>query len=554
MIGDLQQLAPVAKDDEWEMLRPYYNSIFFFSSRALQQTTFITIELKHIYRQSDEKFISLLNQVRDNAIDNQILEELNKRYIPGFDPGNDDGYITLTTHNYQAQAINDKKLARLNASVHHFEARTEGEFPEYSYPTDYDLMIKTGAQVMFVKNDISREKLFYNGKIGVVVSLEDDVITVRCEGDYADIPVERAEWSNNRYTLHPETKEITETTIGRYIQFPLKLAWAITIHKSQGLTFEKAIIDANAAFAHGQVYVALSRCKTLEGLVLSSPIIQEGIRNDTSVKGFTEYASQHQPGMSELEASQIAFQQSLLVELFDFSFMQKRLNYCLKLIKEHENILLPDFVTAYHSMDKTLQEALVDVSHKFNPQIGRLLAGQPMVESNDALQERLRKAAAYFVETLSHQVLIPILDNAVETDNKEVKRQLKDSIENLQREAVVKIACFNASREGFYAKSYLEARAKSGIEKLVKSKKTELPNAVGDTASKEGVMQRLKNWRKSKAEEENLPLYMILPQKTLLELAEKQPASLLTLLKIKGMGKKKIAWFGDELLKVMHEE
>ena len=266
MIGDLQQLAPVVKDEDREIINKYYDSSFFFGSRALCSTDYVTIELKHIYRQNDQVFINLLNKVRDNHVDSDVLSELNKRYIPDFDPDSDGGYITLTTHNYQAQMLNDSKLEKLPGRPHSFKATIKDEFPEFSYPTASELILKEGAQVMFVKNDISRDKLFFNGKIGKVETFEDDIIVVKCPDDDFPIRVEMAEWQNMKYTLDEETKEIQETVIGTFTQYPLKLAWAITIHKSQGLTFDRAVIDACAAFAHGQVYVALSRCRTLNGL------------------------------------------------------------------------------------------------------------------------------------------------------------------------------------------------------------------------------------------------------------------------------------------------
>ena len=272
MIGDLQQLAPVVKDEDKEILGNYYDSYFFFGSRALASTDYVTIELKHIFRQSDQVFIDLLNKIRGNDVDQDVLNQLNLRYIPDFDPDSGGGYITLTTHNHQAQTLNDSKLEKLPGKIHSFKATVKDEFPELSFPNAMELTLKAGAQVMFVKNDLSGDKLFFNGKIGKVISFEDDIIVVKCPDDESSIRVERVEWQNVKFSINEETKEIEETVIGTFTQYPLKLAWAITIHKSQGLTFDRAVIDACDAFAHGQVYVALSRCRTLDGLVLSSRI------------------------------------------------------------------------------------------------------------------------------------------------------------------------------------------------------------------------------------------------------------------------------------------
>jgi hypothetical protein len=552
MIGDLQQLAPVAKDDEWDMLRPYYDTIFFFGSRALQKTNFTTIELKHIYRQSDQTFINLLNKVRDNQIDQEALNDLNKRHIQGFNPGNDEGYITLTTHNYQSQAINETKLKQLKGHAHRFKAIISGEFPEFSYPTDPELILKEGAQVMFVKNDISREKLFYNGKIGKITRINDDIVYVKCEGDYDVIPVEPAEWQNNKYAIDEQTKEITETPVGSFTQHPLKLAWAITIHKSQGLTFEKAIIDANAAFAHGQVYVALSRCKTMEGMVLSTPISHECIKSDVSVKGFSENAELNQPGEKELIASRIAYQQTLLSELLDFSQIQRRLGYCLKLIKENSNILLPVLAETFATMNDKLNSELTGVVNKFNPQVGQFLTANPMIEGNDALQERIKKANAYFAEKTDIVICQVLQNTEVETDNKEVKKLLKDNIENLYQEAFIKTVCFKACIQGFSVKSYLNAKAKAGIEKiqLKKAGKTPVMDHIPGS-SNSSLLQEIKTWRAAKADEEDLPVYMVLPQKTLYELIEKLPVTLRKLKEINGFGKKKVEKYGAEILEII---
>ena len=277
LIGDLQQLAPVVKEDEWALLKQHYASAFFFHSKALAATRYVMIELKHVYRQQDREFVDLLNRVRENRVDTAVLGMLNRRYIPDFKPSDEEGYITLTTHNHQAQRINDVKMAELSTRAYSFKAEVKDNFPTYSYPTEETLVLKQGAQVMFVKNDSSPEKRYYNGKIGKITAINDRSIEVVGKEDGLKIQVTPEEWTNTRYTLDEETREITETVEGTFKQYPLKTAWAITIHKSQGLTFERAIVDANAAFAHGQVYVALSRCTSLEGLVLKSKISSRDI-------------------------------------------------------------------------------------------------------------------------------------------------------------------------------------------------------------------------------------------------------------------------------------
>lgn len=555
MIGDLQQLPPVVKNDEWEMLRPYYDTLFFFGSKALLKTRFVGIELKHIYRQKDEAFINLLNKVRDNKIDTEALNALNKRYIPGFEYNDDEGYITLTTHNHQSQSINETKLNKLHNPAHTFTASVEGDFPEYSYPTDFKLVLKVGAQVMFVKNDISQEKLFYNGKIGKVTEIEEDIIYVKCDGDNSPISVEPAEWQNTKYSIDEQTKEIKENQVGKFTQYPLKLAWAITIHKSQGLTFEKAIIDANAAFAHGQVYVALSRCKTFEGLVLSSPIANNSIKSDQNVAGFSHAVEQNQPGEKELAELKIEYQHSLLAELFDFDPLLRRLNHILKIIRENSTVLLPGFGKVFSLMLDSINTELTGIADKFKSQIGQLLSVNPMVEGHVALQERIKKASIYFAEKTNKHICEILSAIEIETDNKAIKKLLKDSIENLISEAIIKTACFKSCTDGFNVRTYLEVKAKAAIEKeqVKRVSKTFAPTTVITGASNPILFEYLKTWRNSTAKELGLPVYMVLPQKTLFEVLDKMPVSVSELLKINGFGKKKVQSFGNEIIEIIRE-
>lgn len=554
MIGDLQQLAPVIKDDEWNILRPYYDTIFFFSSRALQKTHHISIELKHIYRQNDQAFIGLLNKIRDNKLDSQTLAELNKRHIPNFVPNEEDGYITLTTHNYQALELNQARLNKLKTKAHSFKAHIEGEFPEYSYPTEPDLTLKVGAQVMFVKNDTSYDKLYFNGKIGVVEEFDEDIIFVKCPEDKEAIAVHPAEWQNNKYTINEETKEITETVIGTFTQYPLKLAWAITIHKSQGLTFEKAIIDANAAFAHGQVYVALSRCKTLEGLVLSTPIGAHSIKTDTTVSSFIRQVEENPPKQEQLDNSRLAYQQSLLFDMFDFTPLQWRLNYCLKLVHEHQSILQSGFIEVFEHINKALKPDILDVAEKFRLQMQQFIAQGKEVETNDALQERVKKACPYFRDKLQAGIYEKLKQISVETDNKTVRKSISDAVTRLKDDTGIKLAVLSASSEGFQVKKYLEARAKAAID-LPEKKSTSARAEYSDSslASHPALYKTLKTWRNQKAEELGLPVYMILPQKTLTELTIQLPATSEELAAIRGFGKKKVKQIGREILNMIRD-
>ena len=552
MIGDLQQLAPVIKEDEWNLLKPYYDTVFFFSSMALRKTDYVSIELTHIFRQRDEIFIRLLNRVRDNNMDQQTLDELNKRYLPGFTSNDGDGYITLTTHNHQAHDLNETKLVKLSAKVHKFEATVTGEFPEFSYPTDSVLSIKEGAQVMFVKNDISRDKLYYNGKIGTVVNIGDDTIRVKCIGDEDEIVVGAVEWQNTKYSIDEVTKEIKETIIGTFSQVPLKLAWAITIHKSQGLTFEKAIIDARAAFAHGQVYVALSRCKTLEGLVLSTPISNQCIKSDAKVSVFSREMEQNQPGLELLEESKYTFQQKLLFELFDIQPINRRLNYVLKLIDENHESLPPALKAVFGMMSTEVRRDLMDVSDKFRGQVQQFIAKQKNIGENLPLQERIQKACSYFSEKIG-LILVAILKGVeIETDNKATRKSLNDAVEKLGDDVSLKHACLKGCAGGFTVKRYMEIRAKAAIEPSELKQKSKTAAFYPDIHMEHpNLYKLLRAWRNNKASDLNVDAYMVLPQKLLLELTTKMPISFADLKKIKGVGAKKAAQFGKEIVNII---
>jgi GTPase SAR1 family protein len=552
MIGDLQQLAPVVKDEDTEILNKYYNSSFFFGSRALCSTDYVTIELKHIYRQNDQVFINLLNKVRDNHVDSEVLDELNKRYIPDFDPDSNGGYITLTTHNSQAQILNDSKLEKLPGRPHSFKATIKDEFPEFSYPTASELILKEGAQVMFVKNDLSRDKLFFNGKIGKVETFEDDIVVVRCPDDNFPIRVEMVEWQNMKYTLDEESKEIQETVIGTFTQYPLKLAWAITIHKSQGLTFDRAVIDARIAFAHGQVYVALSRCRTLNGIVLSTRINQRSIIDDLAISDFVHEAIQKQPDQKQLAESKKAYQQILLTELFDFTSLLRTLNYGLKVIKEHHDAILGDPQEILENALTGIRADLIEVSGKFRPQLNGLLKGEIDAESNILLQERVKKASEFFSVKLEAALEGILAGFSVETDNKTVRKSVSEALERIRKEGVIKLACLNTVRSGFTISKYLDAKAKSAID--IPAVKSHSVKSVEDTSGiiqYPALLRLLKEWRNIKATEMKLPHYMILPQKTMVTLANFLPQSLPALKLVKGMGMKKSEKFGEELLKII---
>lgn len=548
MIGDLQQLAPVVKEDEWALLRQHYNTAFFFGSKALNQTQYISIELQHVYRQSDQEFISLLNSIRDNMLGQEIINFLNTRYQPDF-KAEDQGYITLTTHNRKAQNINELRLKRLPGSTHTFSAEVIGNFPDYNYPTAHELQLKEGAQVMFIKNDPTGQGEYYNGKIGKVTGFKDDKIIVKCPNDAFPITVEPLEWQNVKYSLDGESKEITEEVEGRFTQMPLKLAWAITIHKSQGLTFEKAIIDAQAAFAHGQVYVALSRCKSLEGLVLSSRIETGSIKNDPGIGQFTREVEENQPDRQTLETSKRQYEEQLLCDLFDFNTLQKLFYQLNNKLNKNAINLDRGLLEKYKQAPLDFKNHITGIGEKFKVEIKHLLKQNNGAENYSSLQERLAKAIGYFDKQLTEKVVDIINNTAIETDNSEVKRTISEALDKLHQEVVFKQKCLAACKKGFVLKDYLKDRAKASIEEMPSRKKKESTDAYEKLANTD-LYNVLKAWRDAKMEELDWESYMVLPVKTMRALCNEIPSNRKNLKAVKGFGKKKLERFGDELLEI----
>ena len=344
-IGDLFQLPPVVKNHEWQVLKEFYESPSFFSAKALQGSPPIYLELKHIYRQSDENFIRILDKIRYNQINSDDLELLNEYYNPDFKPGKTGEYITLTTHNNKANSINSVKLGKLPGSTHSFTATIRGDFNESTVTAETDLKLKEGAQVMFIRNDIGENPRYYNGKIGIVKHIEDDDITVVFPESKVEIKVEKDTWENKKYKLDKESGMLYEDVKGTFTQYPIRLAWAITIHKSQGLTFNKAIIDAGESFAAGQVYVALSRLTSLEGLVLYSRISDNCISSDKSAVAFSHQEKGEDDLINQLAESQIIFIRDMLLKAFDWQKLKWKISNFLqymsdKRIPEKETVVM----------------------------------------------------------------------------------------------------------------------------------------------------------------------------------------------------------------------
>lgn len=462
MIGDVQQLAPVVKDEEWDMLKQYYDTPYFFGSKALQQTHYETIELKVVYRQQDLRFLELLNKVRENKIDQVALNDLNTRYIPDFVPPKDEGYIRLTTHNWQAQRVNERELDLLGGTSYSFKAEVSGIFPEYSYPTDEVLTLKSGAQIMFVKND-TVEHRFYNGMIGEVVKVGSDSIWVRSKDDNNVFSLERTEWSNSKYVINKETLEITEEVEGTFSQYPIRLAWAITIHKSQGLTFEHAILDTYHSFAHGQTYVALSRCKTLNGMVLVSPLRQEAIISDDTVDRFNQTTLNRMPDAAKLKSLEDAYTLQIMHEVFDMLEIEQTFNIFVRLIDEHLYKKYPELLVEYKNWNKKIS-SLRDVQRRFEIQYTLMLKDKGGYLQDPVIQQRIKVASNYFFEQLSP--LYTLQEKVdLKSDNKEIVRQIKEKKQALDDALRLKLKVMQYNTHHlFELNDYLRKKAVFSLE------------------------------------------------------------------------------------------
>lgn len=465
MIGDLHQLTPVVTPRDGELLRPYYDTPYFFGSHALQQTSYVTIQLTHVYRQQDQAFIDILNHVRDGVPTAEDLARLNARCKPMFIPKAEEGYIRLTTHNRMADSYNDNELHKLSGKRYVFKAEIEKEFPESSYPADINLELKQGAQVMFIKNDPSPSHLYYNGRIGHVVGFEDGKVVVKCPGDDYTISVEPAEWENTRYAINEETKVIEPQVLGVFRQYPLRLAWAITIHKSQGLTFEHAIIDASASFASGQVYVALSRCKSLEGLVLASQIKPRNIIGDARVNDYiARQQSEAEKSIEALPALKEEYYRTQLYDLFNFMTLFAAEQQLHRLLLEYFR-QFPKLTNYHGTVIDQLKQKVIDVALRW-----RTVIQQTSAEGlhAPAFLERVKRSAAYFVTGLEE-----MLPDAIEktkmasTNNKRGMQLFDERYKDLWLAYLSKDRLLRAMEETpFTVSAYMQAKQEATLDAM----------------------------------------------------------------------------------------
>ncbi len=541
MIGDIEQLPPVVKDEEWLLLKEYYETPYFFSSLALKRSNYLCVELTKVYRQNDENFVNILNKIRNKSISSTELETLNKRLLPP------DQYerlapINICTHNSVANRINRNKLEELDSKKYVFDASIWGNFPEYSYPTEKNLELKEGTQVMFIRNDNSSEKLYFNGKIGTITSISEEGITVKDKtGTY--IHVEKCIWNNIKYSLSPDTKEIEETVDGTFQQYPLKIAWAITIHKSQGLTFEHAVIDAQHSFAHGQVYVALSRCKSLDGLFLRGPITMEAVKRDEKLELFNQYLQSIRAKEEHIDSLITEYKNQLLLELFSTEkikflfdeivselsvYYRKKSSATLQILTKLHNFFLNEIYTVSISFQKQLRE---------------------LMNKNDSqfINERIRKGGEYFQEKLEQ------FDKSLKSlptkdfSDKECEKKVKELLSEYQKEYEIKVATLPLGQHGFSTQNYLKTKTNILLGTLTIKPKEKVQS------SHPKLLERLILWRKEVAAKNKTSISNILKDVTIFDLAERIPSNEDNLLQIKKFTPSKVKKYGKEIFSIIKE-
>jgi hypothetical protein len=546
MIGDLQQLAPVVKPNEWSLLQQHYNTVYFFSSKAYQEANVVSIELKHIYRQKNEDFITILNEIRNDDLSEKSAKILNERYNPTFSPSKEEGYITLTTHNRRANLINDSELNKLKTKSCFFKAEVSGKFNENAFPNDENLALKIGSQVMFIKNDSSLEKRYYNGKIGVVTDISKETVTVQCANEIDEIVAEKELWDNINYSINEETKELKEDIVGSFKQIPLRLAWAITIHKSQGLTFDRAVIDAEASFAHGQTYVALSRCTSLEGLVLKTPISSNAIINDKTVSTFNETVEENHPDETILNESEKNFQLNLISELFDYQPLLYPISRLIDIYYKNRTSIKGDVIDHLQTIKDDGVVALMKVSNGFKNQLNAISEDSILPENSSQIQERFIKALNYFVTQTKGNILNPLNAISFSTDNKAVKKDFTKQFDSLQEKLLEKLFSLQKMTNGFKVQEYLKVRAKAVLQKSEPTKKKKV------VSKRDPILAiKLRELRDGISKDLGIPHFQIFTQETLYAMCDELPRTENALLKIAGMGKIRVSKYGEEILEAI---
>lgn len=570
MIGDLSQLPPVAKQEEWDFLKQFYKTPYFFSAKVLEKTRYQTITLEHIYRQSDSKFINILNHVRDNIITQEIIQQLNERYNPSIFSKNNKGNIILCSHNNQANKINEDRLMLIDEKSYFYTAEIEGEFDYRMFPNAETLEFKVGAQVMFLKNDYDapygEKRRYYNGTIGKIVELSEEKIVVEKDEDGQRIEVTKYTWERYKYDLNKKTKEIKQEVIGAFTQYPLKLAWAITIHKSQGLTFEKAIIDADNSFAHGQFYVALSRCRSLEGLTLSKPFNPHAIITDVLIDNFNIEQKDNQPTEKGFQNDNFLYYAQNIKDLFNFSQIKA---YNAKLFELSEIYLKSEIGDNFFTIKGYYEEILLDiifVADRFQAQLDKAIDYFLPTLETTPLYERAVKACKYFSDKMQTIFSLVYFLSKLEVEEYIGQEDIEEVLQEFMIEVEIKQRLFNyLIEQEFNIKRFLSLKyhlfaigekleLKSYKQFIESVKQIKEKNPENKDLELDDLYKKIKDWRKAQSDKEKLPAFCIFSNAVLKEIVKNRPITEEDLVKIKGFGQKKFEKYGQAILEIVLED
>jgi hypothetical protein len=544
-IGDMYQLSPVYNYGEWQILSDYYQGIYFFDSLAVRQQPPVYIEFDNIFRQSNLNFIRLLNEVRNNEISDEGFGLLQSLYKPGFKPDKNDTYITLTTHNYKAESINSEELTKLKGESKKFKAKISGDYPEKSYPTELELEFKIGAKVMFLKNDKETPRRYFNGKIGEITSFANDKIEVKCP-DEAPITVVPERWENISYSTSPETKQIKENLLGTFDQYPLRLAWAITIHKSQGLTFDKAIIDAGQAFTPGQVYVALSRCRSLEGMVLLSQINRQSLHVDKNIILHSKQKLPLDILNNQLDSSKKEYQEQVLFSIFDFKESVADTNRLIEFVKEKASSFNSDTLTFLFSILAHLSNTQ-NVALRFQSELQKIIS-----TDEKKLQDRISAACTYF-SGLLQTISVELKKSPAITDSKVNASNYNDVLGKIFGSVGERLHIFNNIKEKFNIEQYFTAKETLVLPPFQVNAFAGANSSSKTTAKYPVLFYKLMDLRRSICDAADIPVYMVASTVAVTELATFLPQTLNDMLKISGFGPATVSKYGQHFLDIILE-
>ena len=548
--GDMYQLPPVCVNDEWFILKDYYTTPYFFSAKVFEKQEIVCLELDKIFRQRDADFVEILNQVRNNNISKENFNRLNDRYNPDFDLENNQDFVVLTTHNAVSDDINESRLIDIDSKTFIFDAAIKGDFPEYLYPVEQQIVLKKGARVMFTANDhINPERLYYNGKMGTVVELEDNNVYVTCDGEDDPILVNYETWENNTFSYNRKENSVDVKTIGTFTQLPLRLAWAITIHKSQGLTFQKVAIDAANSFTSGQVYVALSRCTSLDGIVLLSPINSNSIMVDSRIQRFSKNNFNEDLLPDFVNRKKRDTLCNMLIKLFSFNLLE----VAVLDLKGYVTEFRADFSDYTPEMVEnilSIVQDLSDVGTRFAVQLRKI------TNANDfsLLNSRVNDAKKYFLQRL--ETLEKAMDiTNVSTKKKERANKFSKFLNEVNKNLQETLFFLKNLDDDISVEQFYMLRHEFVVEKVnynvYEEEKEDANEQTVDSELIAVIYSKLMAWRNNLAKELDIPSYLIFKKDTIMEMAQKMPDTKDKLLKINGVGKVKAGKYGQECIDII---